>query len=364
MDVHVVGVGLHEASANLSHERLEEVAFATSSAALRDASMERSAIEGLTLAASDELDGRPISSMLLLGPAGGMLTEEIRVTDSGLSAICLAAARIMAGEQQTSLVVSWCKSSKIATSDVMRFRADPFYLRPLGVDADLTDALWAQAVSQSLQIPEREVGARVSAAQQRALANPRGLQNPAKSPEEISVSPYTMTPVKEAHRAPLTDGAAALVLVSGTYLRTHGLTSLARLAGVGWSSESYTLGIERLLSTRALDRAWSDALRMAGLTTPNDLDVIELDAPTGFHEAAFARQLRLDPAIPISPSGGVWAQNPFFCMGLVNAVEAVLQVSARSGPTQIDGARWAAAHGVHGFAAQGHVVAVFEGGVA
>jgi acetyl-CoA acyltransferase len=44
----------------------------------------------------------------------------------------------------------------------------------------------------------------------------------------------------------------------------------------------------------------------------------------------------------------------------VNAAEAVLQVAGRAGPVQRAGVRRAAAHGCHGYAQQGHAVAVFE----
>ena len=49
-----------------------------------------------------------------------------------------------------------------------------------------------------------------------------------------------------------------------------------------------------------------------------------------------------------------------FCTGLVLAAEAVLQVAERAGTVQVTQARRAAAHGCHGFAQQGNVVAVFE----
>jgi len=89
------------------------------------------------------------------------------------------------------------------------------------------------------------------------------------------------------------------------------------------------------------------------------LDVIELESPTGWHEAAAVRALGIDDD-RISPSGGTFAQNPLVCTGLIGAVEAVLQVSGQAGAVQRAGARRAAAHSCHGFAQQGNVVACFE----
>lgn len=358
--VHVLGVGLY-GSERLDTRRLEEVVYAAARAALDDAGIERSSLDSLTLAACDEMDGRPISSMLLSAPAGGLLTDEIKVTDSGLSALCLGSARIMSGEHHVGLVASWCKSSKTSVSDVMRFRTDPFFARPIGIDALVADALWAQAAVAAHGITSDEVNDRVAAAQNRAVSNPRGLRSRACTSEDVGKSAMLAVPVRTGQQAPLTDGAVALVLASDDYVQARGLKSLARVAGVGWCSDGYALGRKRLLSTRASDRAWGTALASAAIASPADLDVIELESPTGYHEAAFVRQLQVAEHVGVSPSGGTWAQNPFFCSGLVNAAEAVLQAAGRAGAVQVSDARWTAAHGVHGFAAQGSVVAVFDG---
>ena len=70
--------------------------------------------------------------------------------------------------------------------------------------------------------------------------------------------------------------------------------------------------------------------------------------------------LDADEDIVISPSGGPFAQNPYFCSGLVAAAEAILQVSDQAGDVQVQGARLAAAHGCSGFAQQSNTVAIFE----
>jgi acetyl-CoA acetyltransferase len=160
----------------------------------------------------------------------------------------------------------------------------------------------------------------------------------------------------------LTDGAAAFALASGRWLarRPH-IRPLARIAGLGWRTAGYSLGWERLSGMTAFRDAFQDALGKAGVSGPGQLDVIELDSQTAYYALAFERSLPEVNPEALSPSGGPFAQNPYFCTGLVNAAEAVLQVSGRAGPVQVPGARWAAAHGTHGFAQQGHVVAIFVG---
>jgi acetyl-CoA acetyltransferase len=364
-DVHVIGVGLHPATQAETALRLEEMVFETSRRALSDASVTRRQLDSVVLAASDELDGRPISSMLMTGPAGGYMTNEIKVTDSGLTALCLAYARIRAGECDLGLVASWCKSSKTSMDGVMRYRSDPFYLRPLDFTSAIADGLFAQAMQHEHRVTVAEATERAHRASIRAAANDRGMRRRPADIAAVAASNYLATPVREGHVAPLTDGAASIVVASSSFLAANPqCRSLARITGVGWTTDSYQLGAERLSGLNAARRAWGQAVGMAGLSSAADLDVLELDSPTSWHEAGWVRAFGIEREETISPSGGTSAQNPFFCAGLVNAVEAVLQVSGRAGPVQMANAKRAAAHGCHGFAQQGNSVVVFEGGEA
>jgi acetyl-CoA acetyltransferase len=362
MSVYVIGVAMHAPKLREDALRLEEVAYYTSRASLDSAGVSRRQIDSITLGACDELDGRPISSMLMTAPAGGYHTDEIKVTDSGASALCLAYARFMAGESQLGLVVSWCKCSKTDVDAVMRLRGEPFYTRPLGIDGTVSDAMFAQAVTAEFALGEEEIIGRVIDAYTRAANNDRGMRHPIPSPDSIRNSAYDALPLRTAVRAPLTDGAVALVLASDDFLNVHrDCKPLARIASAAWATDSYRLGAERLRALRSARTAWSTALRQAGCRDAADIDVIEVESPTPFHEAAYTRAFGIDNPQALSPSGGAYAQNPLFCTGLVNAAEAVLQVSGKAASVQRKGARWAAAHSCHGYAQQGNVVMVFEG---
>ena len=362
MSVYVVGVGLHPATLQERGRRLEEMAWHTATAALGDAGVSRRQLDSLTLGACDELDGRPISSMLMSAPAGGYGTDEIKVTDSGATALALAFARFLAGESQLGLVVSWCKTSKTDVESVMGLRGDPFFTRPLGLGAMAADGLLAQSLAAEFGITEDEVNARVVCAHQRAARNPRGCGHAVPGPKEVAASPWLATPVRQAQCAPFSDGAVALVLAGEAFLAAHpDCHALARIAGAGWASDSYRLDAQRLRAMGSARTAWSTAMRQAGLSSAAQLDAVELECPTGWHEAAYVRALGIEDEGIVSPSGGSFAQNPLFCTGLVNAAEAVLQVSGRAGPVQRPSAKWAAAHGCHGHAQQGNVVMIFEG---
>lgn len=359
--VFVLGVGLHPAARRETGLRLEEMVYGATALALDQARITRRQLDNVVLAGSDELDGRPISSMLMSAPAGAYLTDEIKVTDSGLMALCLGFARIAAGEFHAGMVASWCKSSKTDIDQVMRYRADPFYLRPLGFDGTVADGLFAQALSVHHRVSGAEASERACRAAARAQANPRGLQAEPTDLAAVEASDYVAAPIRAAQIAPLTDGAVSMVIASETFLRANPqCVPIARITGVGWSSDSYRLDAKRLSELGAARRAWSAALAMAGLGGADDLDVIELDSPTGWHEAAWVRAFEIGNERAISPSGGAFAHNPFFCAGLVNAAECVLQVSGQAGAVQREQANRAAAHGCYGFAQQGNVVAVIE----
>jgi acetyl-CoA acetyltransferase len=359
--IYVIGVATHPPAERHDGYRLEELVYHTSRAALDDAEITRRELDSVTLGASDELDGRPISSMLLATPAGAFLTDETRVTDSGATALCLAVARMLSGDFHIGLVASWCKTSKTDVDSVANAGAEPFYTRPLGMSATLAEGLFAQAVTNRFELDPDEVSGRVAGAYGRAAANPRGMRHPVPSATELEASEYEATPLRTGHRAPLSDGAASLVVASESWLRTHpGHRVLARIAGVGWATDSYRLDASRLREFGSAQSAWSMALAQAGVPDPSELDLVELDTPSGFHEAAYSRVFELADE-QVSPSGGTFAQNPLFCSGLVNVVEAVLQLSGRAGGVQRERARRAVAHSCHGFAQQGNVAIVLEG---
>ena len=362
MDVYVIGVAIHPAADAVRNLRLEEMAYATARAALDDAGISRADIDHVTLAGSDEIDARGITSMLLAAPSGAYLKDEMRVTDSGLAGLHLGAMRAGAGDLQLGLVVSWSQSSIGPLEDIARMRGEPFFLRPIGLNFAIADGLYAGAVAARHGIGEADVAERVRTRLQAAAINPRAVRRPVPSATDIARSPWIAHPLRGGHRAPVTDGAVAMVLASGDWLRAHpGTRPLARIAGASWTVDRYQLDGDRLADTALFDAALQDVLARADAGGLDGLDVVELDAQSAWVDVALTKALGVGPRVAVSPSGGAWAQNPYFCTGLVNAAEAALQVSGRAGPHQVKGAKRALAHGTSGFAQQTHGFVVMEG---
>lgn len=362
MDVYVMGVAIHPAADAVRNLRLEEMAYATARAALDDAGITRAEIDHVTLAASDEIDARGITSMLLAAPSGAYLKDEMRVTDSGLTGLHLGAMRAGSGDLQLGLVVSWNQSSLGPLEDIARMRGEPFFLRPIGLNFAIADGLQAGAMRDRHGIVEADVAERVRMRMQAAATNPRAVRRPMPSLAEIGQSPLVAHPLRSAHRAPVTDGAVAMVLASGDWTRAHpGKRPLARIASAAWTVDCYQLDGDRLADTALFDAALQDVLTRAGADNIDALDLVEIEAQSAWADVALTKALGAGSRVAMSPSGGAWAQNPYFCTGLVNAAEAALQVSGRAGPHQVKGAKRALAHGSSGFAQQTHGFVVLEG---
>lgn len=362
MDVYVMGVAIHPAAQAIGDLRLEEMAYATARAALDNAGVERREIDHVTLAASDEIDARGITSMLLAAPAGAYLKDEMRVTDSGLTGLQLGAMRVASGDLQLGLVVSWNQSSVGPLEDIGRMRAEPFFLRPIGINFAIADALFANAMAQRHGLGEAAVAERVGVRMAAAATNPRAVKRKASTPAEIAASPLLAHPLRLGHRAPITDGAVAMVLASGDWVRAHPKARpLARIAALAAQVDRYQLDAERLSGLKIFNDTLRDVLQRSGLSSIDEFDVVELEAQSAWVDAALVDAMQAGARVSISPSGGAWAQNPYFCTGLVNAAEAVLQVSGQAGAHQVKGARRALAHGSSGFAQQAHGFVAMEG---
>ncbi len=93
-------------------DSLETLIFRGARDALAEAGVERGELDGVVLGASDQTDGRAITSMLTSGPAGAYLNDEINVASSPGHALALGYMQILSGVHERLLVSSWGKSSE------------------------------------------------------------------------------------------------------------------------------------------------------------------------------------------------------------------------------------------------------------
>ncbi len=370
-EVFVIGVGQTDWRPR-DERALQEVIFEATSAALDDAGISIAEVDSVVTAASDELDGRPITSMLTCYAAGAHLKDEMRLTDEGLFAAVMAYLRVASGDFACSLAVSWSKTSEVPWALIGGLAAEPFYSRPLGLNHEVALALRAGRYLAEHGPAERARAAVVVKNRLAGMRNPKAQGSRPPLEAEILSSPYACWPLRRAEIPEPRDGAVAVVLAADPL--ASGRAPAVGVRGLGWAAGTSLLGEARLDRLEVLERAAQSAYRMAGLDRPaEEVEVVELSDATSVHElmayealglcgrgeasrlamAALANHTR--PAI--NPSGGSLGSGTTFAAGLRALCEAVLQVRGDAGERQILGARRALAHGSAG---ESHAVVLVE----
>jgi acetyl-CoA C-acetyltransferase len=324
--VSVTGIGAKMPSPGEAGSSLEFLIYESASAALADAGLERDDLDGIVISASDQVDGRAISSMLTSGPAGAYLNEEINIASSPAHAVAMAYMQILSGTQRRVLVSSWGKASETrggSTQAAERLSVEPFCERDAGLTALAATAL--QAGAHRLNAPDREA---VQAAAAAVTARNRADGTTA---EEVLASPMVAWPLRALERPEETDACFSLLLEPGDRAGDDGIT----LDGIGWSTDSGRVAERDLVALAHLQRAAQDAYRRAGVTDPAtevgdwrlhdyspDAELLAY-APMGLCAREESLELGLRAALPINRGGGSLRGEAPFGGPLRKAVDAV-----------------------------------------
>lgn len=212
-----------------------------------------------------------------------------------------------------------------------------------------------------------------------ATSNPKAQYRFPMTVEQVLADRPVSYPLTRAMCAPIGDGAAAAILVSGEALRDMPAATRARAVKV--RASVLTGGKYRSLDEPSLSRVAADrAYRLAGLS-PADIDVAEVHDATSFCEVYQAEMLRFCPEgqggafvasgatalggkIPINTSGGLVSKgHPVGATGLSMTYELVTQLRGEAGERQVAGAELALQEnggGVMGFDEAACAVIVYE----
>ncbi len=315
------------ADASLS---LTDLIFASVTAALRDSGVDVRRIDSVVLAAHDLVDGRSLSSMVTAPAAGAYLRDEIRLASDGLSALSLASARVEAGETEYSIVAGWGRASEGDYARTSRTGFDPAFEQPFGPDDFTPSALRLSAWAGRHGSPGSARAAAAAERRRRAASNPRASSG--------GVRPALAAPLAEDDAPLLADIAVAAIIGRET--------GPVRIAGLGHGTGSPLIGARDLLAQQPLVDAVAGAGAQGGFTAA-DADVVFLAGPTLSDEALAIEALGLSGAgagfaayaerTSINPSGGSESGWCYPTCGLVNAVEAYLQLTGRAGGCQVPG---------------------------
>lgn len=295
---------------------------------------------GFTCSGScDYLAGAPFSFVSALDAVGAWPPiSESHVEMDGAWALYEAWVRLQHGDVDTALVYGFGKSSQGDLRAIMTLQLDPYYLAPLGLDQLSYAALQASALGAGRA--ELDAIARRSRADGRR--NPYALDLPEELPDG-----YAVEPLKASDVAPITDGAAAVVLAAGDRARELCATP-AWITGIAHRIEPHYLGLRDLSRSPSA----ADAGRAAGVGK-GPVDVAELHAQFAHEEPILRRALELPDDTVINPSGGPLAANPVMAAGLIRLGEAARRIHDGS-------ARRTVGHAASGPCLQHNLVTVLE----
>ena len=268
---------------------------------------------------SDYLAGRSFSFVSAVDAIGTLPpVNESHVEMDAAWALYEAWVKIQTGEVDTALVYGFGKSSAGVLRRVLAMQLDPYVLTPLWPDTVSIAALQARLGLDSGQWTEEQLAEVVSASRRAAQDNPYALLSGELSVEKLLEEPLFSDPLRRHDCAPVTDGAAAIVLAAGD--RAYDVTERpAWISGIEHRIDAQNL------SLRDLRRAPS----VAGAAAPLDLDgldLAELHAPFSHQELLVRSELGLGTGVTINPSGGPLGGNPMFTGGLIRIGEAARRI--------------------------------------
>ncbi|MCL4683237.1 thiolase domain-containing protein [Myxococcota bacterium] len=298
---------------------------------------------------TDFLQGQPFAFVLALDAAGAWPPiAESHVEMDGAWALYEAWVKIQTGQAETALVYSFGKSSPGDLPEVLSRQLDPYVVAPLWPDSVSLAALQARAWLEKSGRSERDLAAVAARSRRDAKGNPHATVAGDFAIDDLLDAPYLASPLRKHDCAPISDGAAALVLVAGDRARQV-CERPAWIRGIDHRADLHALG--------ARDLTRSASTRIAGEkagVARRPVDVAELHAPFTHQEYILREALGLAEDTQINPSGGALAANPMMVAGLIRIGEAARRIHDGS-------ARRTVAHATSGPCLQQNLVCVLEG---
>lgn len=298
---------------------------------------------------SDYLAGRAFSFISAIDAIGAVPPiNESHVEMDAAWALYEAWVKLITGEVDTALVYGFGKSSAGTLRRTLSLQLDPYLVAPLGVDSVSLAGLQARMGLDSGKWSDREMAEVAVRSRAAAKNNPKAQLSGDLDIEDLLSQPYIADPLRKHDCAPVTDGAAAIVLASGDRAREL-CENPAWITGIEHRTDSPNFG--------SLDLTVSASARAAAqAVTGGDtsFDVAELHAPFTHQELILREAIGLDDSTTINPSGGPLTGNPMFSGGLERigyAAQAIMDGTAGR----------ALAHATSGAVLQQNLVAVLEG---
>ncbi|MGO9123240.1 MAG: thiolase family protein [Desulfomonilaceae bacterium] len=360
-----------------SKDNFYDQAYRVTREVLDKAGMSRDEVGTIVSASTDVFHGGiSCANAYYWESTGSFMKAATRQDGESLFALQYAFMKILSGKYDTVLIVGLCKGSENPANDtITQLISDPFYQRPLGFNETTAAALQMQQYMETYGATPEQCAMVAQKNLGNALRNPYAHRKGWYSIEEVLASDSICHPLTELMCAPKSEGFIAMLLASEDKARDISAQPVW-IKGYGCALDTYFVGDRDLLAGQ-LPNAAQQAYKMAGVTNPaKEIDLVELCEPYAFQELLWCEQLglcaegeggklvasgktRIDGELPVNPSGGVLATNPYVSRGLQRVLEATLQIRGQAGEHQVrKEVKTAVCHGATGFAGQCHAVAV------
>ena len=278
----------------------------------------RKAIDFWCSGSSDYLAGRSFSFVSAVDAIGVIPpVNESHVEMDAAWALYEAWIKIQTGEVDTAIVYGFGKSSAGVLRRILALQLDPYTQTPLWPDTVSLAGLQARLGLDAGLWDEAAMAAVVSRSLTDAESNEYAVRRGGSSVADLLARPLYADPLRKHDCAPITDGAAAIVLAAGDRARIAS-EHPAWINGLAHNVDS--LHLSRDLTAAPSVRRAGEAAGVRGI------DVAELHAPFSHQELILRRELGLSDDVRVNPSGGALAANAMFVSGLIRIGEAARRI--------------------------------------
>jgi acetyl-CoA C-acetyltransferase len=361
-EVWIAGAGMTRFGKRV--ESLPDLMAEAARAALAEAGVERPSVIVLAAMNPEEFTGEGNYGSLVGTHLGFSRVPAIRVetaTSSGVAAVYAGFAALAAGLHRSVLVVGGEKMTHVPTprvSEIIGRSIDP-HERTYGTTMPALAGLVTRAAMHRRGLTLREISQVAVKNHAHGARNPYAHFQQEVTLEAVMESRLVADPLRLFHCCPISDGAAALVLVAEP--------APVRIAGIGQGADSIAVRYRAdLTSFPATQAAAKAAYAMAGFG-PERVEVAELhDAFAPFElisledlglvpsgkagRATLDGETALDGRLPVNPSGGLKARgHPLAATGIAQIVELCWQLRGMATGRQVS-ARVGLAQSIGGLA--------------
>ncbi len=372
----VAGVGMVPFATPSKSDPYDVMAGGAVRAALADAGIELSQVQQ---AYAGYVYGDSTSGQKALYGVGRTGIPVINVNNNcstGSSALWLARQAVASGAADCVLAFGFEQMQRGALADKWDDRPSPFedFMSVAHEAQGRSDAPFAAQLfgGAGAAYAEKhgtapETFARIAVkARQHAAHNPYAVFRDPVTVEEVLASPTIYGPLTRLQCCPPTCGAAAAIVTSEDFARSHGLRADVRIAAQALTTdtpESFAGGMPELVGYDMAEAAAQQVYEAAGVD-PRDIRVVELhDCFTanellsyealGLTAEGTAEKFILDGdntyggRVVTNPSGGLLSKgHPLGATGLAQCAELTWQLRGEAGARQVDGVNLALQHNI------------------